>query len=108
MPDFTHFTDHQKELFFSIIDELPSKLYDCKEKDLNYLEMKISHNEQLNSNNISFIRNSALLLRILKEVLLWNQYLVQQGIDPESDFQRKKAELLDYIDSYLKKHNIEK
>ena len=86
---FTNFTEDQKDLFWEVIQELPINFDNSKEEDIEYIEMKIENGEPLNKENQRALRHSSLLLRLLKEVMLWKDY--DEGLE------KKKSELVEML-----------
>lgn len=71
MNRFAKFDEAHKELFFSVLDELSADFNGMSANDKEYLAMKIENNQFLNENNQKALRNSTLMLRLLKMVYLW-------------------------------------
>ena len=86
---FNNFTEDQKELFWEVIQNLPINFDDSRSEDIEYLEMKIEKGEPFNKNLQKALRHSTLLLRLLKEIMLWNSN------DEELDI--KKEELVEML-----------
>lgn len=91
---FTSFTDKQKELFWEVLQELPINFDNSKKEDIEYLVMKIENGKPFNKENLNALRHSTLLLRLLKEVMQWNN---------DDDLETKKNELVEMLQTAAKR-----
>lgn len=91
---FTRFNENQKELFWEVLQELPINFDNSKKEDIEYLVMKIENGESFNKENKRALRHSALLLRLLKEVMQWNN---------DNDLETKKKELVEMLQTAAKR-----
>ena len=86
---FAKFSEIQKNLFFDVLDELSADFNGLSSDDRAYLEMRIENNQFLNTANKKALRNSPLILRLLKEIYLW-----RYETGDENEFTAKKQELI--------------
>lgn len=91
---FTSFTEKQKELFSEVLQELPINFDNSKKEDIEYLVMKIENGKPFNKENLNALRHSTLLLRLLKEVMQWNN---------DDDLETKKNELVEMLQTAAKR-----
>jgi len=70
-----------------------------KKEDIEYLVMKIENGESFNKENKRALRHSALLLRLLKEVMQWNN---------DNDLETKKKELVKMLQTAAKRKDENK
>ena len=79
----------KKDLFFEVLDELVADFNGLKSQDREYLILRIENNQFFNEANIKALKNSPLILRLLKEIYSWNPESNDEG-----EFERKKNELI--------------
>ena len=101
---FSHFTQEQKDLFIQLVDELPYDSYECTDKDIEHIEMYIANNESFDKKHQQILRNSTILLRILKEILQWKHEPCNNPEEVNNQLMNKKKELMDYLQYMMNKN----
>jgi uncharacterized FlgJ-related protein len=89
---FSKLSQIKKDLFFEVLDELVADFNGLKSQDREYLIMRIENNQFFNEANNKALKNSPLILRLLKEIYSW-----APESNDESEFERKKNELIKHL-----------
>ncbi len=89
---FAKLSEIKKDLFFEVLDELAANFNGLSSEDRAYLEMKIENNQFFNTANKKALRNSPLILRLLKEIYSW-----RYETDNENEYRAKKKELIELL-----------
>ena len=98
---FKSLSEDRKNLFFEVLDELSANFNGLSSEDRNYLEMRIENNQFLNIANKEALKKAPLILRLLKEVCIW-----EPKTNDEKELEEKKEELSkELIEAEERKNN---